>query len=79
MLTAKITSKGQITIPAKLRKSLNTQVVELEERDGEIVIRPVRSVAGALKKYAAKGKGKTFEEIREKSWEEATREKRLAR
>lgn len=50
----------------------------LEEND-EIVIHPVQSVAGALKKYAAKGKARTFGEIREKVWDEAMREKRQTR
>lgn len=49
------------------------------EEDGKIVVRPVRSVAGALKKYAAKGEGKNFKDIRESSWDEAMREKRLVR
>jgi len=56
MFTAKITSKGQITIPAELRKRLGTDLVELDMVGEEIIIRPVRKPGGALKKYALKGK-----------------------
>jgi len=56
MFTAKITSKGQITIPAELRKRLGTDLVELDMVGEEIIIRPVRKPGGALKKYALKVK-----------------------
>ena len=77
-ITAKVTSKGQITIPSRLRKRLDSRIVELEEQDGAVIIRPVRSVAGALSKYAGKGEEKSFSEIREEAWSEVMREKRLA-
>ncbi len=78
LATARVTSKGQLTIPALFRKRLNCQVVELEERDGEVIIRPVRSVAGALADYAGKIDNKSYAEIRDAAWKEAMHEKRLA-
>ncbi|NPA49350.1 MAG: AbrB/MazE/SpoVT family DNA-binding domain-containing protein [Thermodesulfobacteria bacterium] len=56
MFTVKITSKGQITIPAGLRKRLGSDLVEMEMVGDEIIIRPIRKPGGALKKYALKGK-----------------------
>ena len=52
----KITKKGQITIPAKIRKKLKTNIVEIEEENGKIVIKPVKNLAGILHKYAKKRK-----------------------
>ncbi len=44
MTTSVITTKGQLVIPAKLRKRLNLKrgtKVSIEERGKEIVIRPI--------------------------------------
>ena len=49
---AKITSKGQVTIPKKIRDRLNSNVVEFKLVKNNIVIKPVESVSGALSKYA---------------------------
>ncbi|WP_051654273.1 AbrB/MazE/SpoVT family DNA-binding domain-containing protein [Persephonella sp. KM09-Lau-8] len=56
MFIAKITKKGQITIPAEIRRKLKTNIVEIEEKNGEIVIKPVKNLAGILQKYAKKRK-----------------------
>ena len=54
----RVSSRGRITIPAQERRRLgirpNSQV-EIIPRDGEIVIRPLKSVlevAGGLRRYA---------------------------
>lgn len=52
VITAKITSKGQVTIPKPIRDYLNAQIIEFEFENGKIIVRPVRKVAGSLKKYA---------------------------
>lgn len=58
MSYSKITKKGQMTIPAKYRRKYNLRegvVVEFEEAEGELIIRPVPDIsdsAGALSKYA---------------------------
>ncbi len=52
IITAKITSKGQVTIPKLIRDYLKSQIIEFEIEDEKVVIRPVESAAGRLKKYA---------------------------
>ena len=50
--TAKVTSKGQVTIPKEIRDYLNSQVVEFEIENDKVIIQAVKSVAGELKRYA---------------------------
>ncbi len=70
MATAWVSDKGQITIPAKARKKLGISRrsrVEVEVRDKEVVIRPMRSildVAGIFHE-AAKGKPTDWHTIRD--------------
>ena len=69
----RLTKKGQVTVPKKIRDKLKSDAVVFEILDDHVIIRPVRSVAGALQKY-----GKTlvpFEESREKAWEEVAHER----
>ena len=76
MAIVKITKKGQITIPAQIRKKLKTNMVEIKEENGKIVIKPVENLAGALHKYAKKGK--KLDEIlkeEEKVFQNAVKEK----
>jgi len=61
MFIGKITQKGQITIPAKFRKKINTDIVQIEMVGDKIVIRPIKRPGGALKKYAIRNK--SIEEI----------------
>jgi len=56
MFIVKITRKGQITIPAKFRKKLGTDVVEVEMEGEKIIIKPIRKLGGILSKYAIKDK-----------------------
>lgn len=74
LTTAKITKKGQVTIPLKIRERLDSQVVEFAIVRDDIVMRPVKSVAGSLRSYAKKAAG-AFKEAREKAWDEAVRER----
>jgi AbrB family looped-hinge helix DNA binding protein len=72
MPIAKITSKGQVTIPAAFRKRLKSNLVSVEMEGDKIVIRPVSGIGGIFKKFAFKNK--TPEEImkiEEKAIEEA--------
>jgi AbrB family looped-hinge helix DNA binding protein len=72
---AKITRKGQVTIPRKIREKLNSEVVEFDVmEDNNIVLRPVKSVAGSLSSYAKRGAG-SFREIRERAWEKVVGER----
>ncbi len=54
--TAKITSKGQVTISKAIREKLKSEIIEFEEKHDHIEIRAVKGVAGALKSYASPGK-----------------------
>ena len=74
LTTARITKKGQVTIPRKIRERLDSQIIEFAIVGNDIVIRPVKSVAGSLSSYAKKG-GVPFKEAREKAWDEAVRER----
>ncbi|HOS94448.1 MAG TPA: AbrB/MazE/SpoVT family DNA-binding domain-containing protein [Armatimonadota bacterium] len=61
MASARVSSKGQITLPAALRRKFGigpSSTVEVEGREGEIVIRPLRSVSevrGAFRHCVADG------------------------
>ena len=72
-ITAKITKKGQVTIPRKIREKLNSQVIEFDISENDVVIKPVKSVAGSLNSYSKK-RVIPFKEEREKAWEEVVRE-----
>ena len=71
MATAKITKKGQVTIPRDIRKVLGGQVVEFEVVDAGVLIKPVISVAGSLSRYG--GKSSDLNEVRESSWNSVVR------
>lgn len=74
VVTAKITSKGQVTIPKKIRDLLHSNVIAFRVVKGEVRITPVESVGGALKKYAKKHK-KSFKQIRNRVWTEVAGDK----
>lgn len=61
MFTIKITKKGQITIPAKFRKKLGTDIVKIEMQGEKIIIEPIKKLGGIFSKYAIKDK--SIEEI----------------
>jgi len=63
----KITRKGQVTIPKEIRDFLGSDVVEFRLTGGNVLVKPVKSVAGSLSKYAKKYT--PFEDIRDKVWE----------
>jgi AbrB family looped-hinge helix DNA binding protein len=70
----KITSGGQVSLPAAIRRRWGTRSVSIEDRGGEVVLRPVpddpiRAVRGMLK-------GRTHlstDEIRQREREEDAR------
>jgi AbrB family looped-hinge helix DNA binding protein len=82
-----ITSKGQIVVPAKLRRRYGLKPgtkVYFIERDDEILFQPVtkefiRSVHGMLKSETSVTKELLKERAREKEQEEAKLEKHSAR
>jgi len=68
MITAQVSDKGQITIPASVRKKLGLKPksrVEIEIRDNVAVIRPMKSISELYGIFheAAKGKTTDWDEI----------------
>jgi AbrB family looped-hinge helix DNA binding protein len=49
---AKISSKGQITLPKAVRDRLGSNLVRVISDDAGVRIEPVRDVAGSLSRYA---------------------------
>ncbi len=73
-VTAKITRKGQVTIPKEMRDILQSDVVEFEKvGNDEIVIKPVKSVGGSLKKYTKKYV--PLKEVKHKVWEDVAHDR----
>lgn len=73
VLTSKITSKGQVTIPRNIRNFLKSNTVEFKVFNGNIVIVPVQSIGGSLSKYAKKYV--PLKDIKEKVWETVVNDK----
>lgn len=71
--TVKITKKGQITLPKKIRQLLNSDIIEFEIIDNNLVLKPVKSVSGALSAYAKKQM--PFKSARDSAWEKAVNDK----
>ncbi len=87
METSHVTSKGQLVVPAKLRRKYGikpgTRICFIE-RDHEIIFQPVtneyiRSVCGMLKSDTSMTKALLEERARDKEREEAKFEKLRAR
>lgn len=72
----KITKKGQVTIPKKIRERLKATEVYFEVVNDEVVVRAIRDAAGSLGEYAGNVKPDTsIKEMKERAWEEAVHEK----
>lgn len=58
MIYARVSEKGQITLPARIRRKLNIRpstIVEIEDREGGVFVRPSPSLSelsGIFHKYA---------------------------
>jgi len=72
----KITKKGQVTIPKKIRERLKATAVYFEVVNDEVVVRAVRDAAGSLSEYARNVKPDiSIEQMKDRAWEEAVHEK----
>jgi len=78
MFVTKMTKKGQITIPAEYRKKLKAEYYTVEIKDDEIVIKPLKQIAGSLKKYAKRGKIEKIIEEEKRAFKEALVERHKA-
>lgn len=64
--SAKISSKGQLTVPAAMRRALGTDRVRLTMKNGQILIEAEPDLTGALAHYA-RGTPQPAQE-REQAW-----------
>lgn len=65
--TAKVTSKGQITIPREVRDFLGIQtgsVILFEQEEEKVVIHPAKTIRDYKGYLKGKAKGVAFDEIR---------------
>ena len=70
--TAKVSSKGQITLPKQVRDLLKSDFVRLIVEDGQVRLEAVPDLAGSLAKYA---KDEPIENEREAAWEAELRDR----
>ncbi len=73
--TAKISSRGQITLPRDVRKALGTDYVRIVSEQGSVRIEPMNDVAGSLARYAKGRKRAPFRVAGEQAWEAHVRDK----
>jgi AbrB family looped-hinge helix DNA binding protein len=64
--TAKVSSKGQITLPKQIRALLKSDYVRLVVENGEVRLEAVPDLSGSLARYA---KEKPVENERDAAWE----------
>ncbi len=80
MTSAKVSSKGQITLPADARRKLGIEPnsrVDVVVRDNEIVIRPLKTIAeleGIFHKYVQGRKPVPWEQQRREMEQAVARE-----
>ena len=69
--TLTISSKGQLVLPKKVRDKLKSNLVSVEVNEhNQILITAVHDVGGSLASYQ-KDTPLTFEEVRNKAWEDS--------
>ncbi|MBI4205243.1 MAG: AbrB/MazE/SpoVT family DNA-binding domain-containing protein [Betaproteobacteria bacterium] len=71
--TAKVSSKGQVTLPRKAREALGSRLVRIVVEEGAVRIEPITDLAGSLKRYAKKRI--PISAAREQAWDAVVREK----
>jgi AbrB family looped-hinge helix DNA binding protein len=77
-ITVKISDKGQIVIPKKIRDKIKTRNMEMEFVKNQIILKPVPSLlelAGSLSDDSAKKQKITIKEMKDQAWEEHVKEK----
>jgi AbrB family looped-hinge helix DNA binding protein len=74
--SVRITKKGQVTIPKKIRERLQATAVYFEVVDDEVVVRAVRDAAGSLSEYARNVQPDvSIKQMKARAWEEVVHEK----
>jgi AbrB family looped-hinge helix DNA binding protein len=74
--SAKISSKGQITLPAAMRRQLGSDRVRITQEGQRLIIEPDQGLYGALSRYAKPGVVPDFEQERDAAWDAAIQEDR---
>ena len=75
--SAKVSSKGQITLPREVRELLGTDFVRIVCDAGKVSIEPVADLAGSLAHYSRKPV--PFALARERAWDAVVRQKHKRR
>lgn len=69
--TLKISSRGQIVLPKRVRDILQSDTISLEVNEhGQVLISPIRDLGGSLAAYQ-KETPLTFEAIRAQAWRDS--------
>ncbi len=74
----KISSKGQIAIPKKIRERLATDLLSLTMIDDKVILTPtesVLSIGAALKSYAQNASQSDIRSTSDAAWESHVKEK----
>ena len=79
MTSVRVSDKGQVTLPAHIRRKLgitSKSRLEVEVRDDDIVLHPMKSIMDLAGIFhdAAKGKSTDWETIRRETMEAVARE-----
>lgn len=70
--TITISPKGQIVLPKRIRKILNSNTISLLVNDqNQILLTPINELGGIFSSYNKDTK-LSFDEIREQSWQDST-------
>lgn len=62
---SKLTSKNQITIPKSILSGLETQYFEVEQKEGKIILTPVKSKAADEVREKLQGLGITEQDVQD--------------
>ena len=79
MTAVRVSDKGQITLPAEVRRKLgitSKSKMDVEVKDGEIILHPVKSIMDLAGIFhdAARGKSTDWDVIRNETMEAVARE-----
>jgi bifunctional DNA-binding transcriptional regulator/antitoxin component of YhaV-PrlF toxin-antitoxin module len=78
--TLKLSSRGQIVLPKKVREALNSNYVTIHINDSKATIAAAPDVEGALSEYAKNGDPSlSWDEVRQISWERSLSPKYLGK
>jgi bifunctional DNA-binding transcriptional regulator/antitoxin component of YhaV-PrlF toxin-antitoxin module len=77
--TATVTSRGQISLPKKIRDILNSYIISIEVNEkNQVILSPIHDLAGSLSEYQQNSESSlSFDEIREQVWQDNSRDLNL--